>query len=111
MDVPTGDGVNVQGAAVSSENTVARNLLSLERGNWFDLKVNGIFERVRLAWISPRRSFYLFMAERGERAHSLHPEALEMLVRNQDLRVAEDVPLVERAVRSVMKKLESQTLQ
>jgi hypothetical protein len=108
INAPTGNGAPAEGVPVSGASTVARWLTNLERGNWFDLKVNGLFERVRLAWISPRKSFYLFMAERGEKAHSLNPDALEALLRNQDLRVAEDTPLVERAVRSVMQKLETE---
>jgi hypothetical protein len=108
INAPTGSGAPPDGVIASGASTVARWLTNLERGNWFDLKVNGLFERVRLAWISPRKSFYLFMAERGEKAHSLNPDALEALLRNQDLRVAEDTPLVERAVRSVMQKLETE---
>ncbi len=108
ISAPTGNGAPAEGVIASGASTVARWLTNLERGNWFDLKVNGLFERVRLAWISPRKSFYLFMAERGEKAHSLNPDALEALLRNQDLRVAEDTPLVERAVRSVMQKLETE---
>jgi hypothetical protein len=107
MDAPTGSGVPSTDAISSGEDTIARWTGSLERGHWFDLKVDGTFERVRLAWISPRKSFYLFIAAKGERAHSLNPEAVNALLRNQDLRVAEDTPLVERAVRSVMQKLES----
>jgi hypothetical protein len=109
VDVPSVAGPSVHIEA-SSEDTVARWLATLERGHWFDLKVNGEFERVRLAWISPRKSFYLFIAARGERAHSLNPETLHALLRSHDLRAAEEAPLVERAVRSVMEKLETRSV-
>jgi hypothetical protein len=111
IDAPSQEGPPSVGALPpSGETTVARWMSNLERGHWFDLKVSGVFERVRLSWISPRKSFYLFMAKRGDKAHSLNPEALQALLRNQDLRVAEDSPLVERAVRSVMQRLENQTV-
>jgi hypothetical protein len=111
VGVPTGSHAQaeIEGGA-SSEDTIARWLHTLERGHWFDLKVDGEFERVRLAWISPRKSFYLFIAARGERAHSLNPETLHALLRSKDLRVAEESPLVERAVRSVMQKLETNAI-
>lgn len=110
VDVPAGSGTNIEIEGASSEDTIARWLGTLERGHWFDLKVDGEFERVRLAWISPRKSFYLFVAARGARAHSLNPETLHALLRSRDLRVAEESPLVERAVRSVMQKLETRTV-
>jgi hypothetical protein len=111
IEAPSQEGLPSIGALPpSGETTVARWMANLERGHWFDLKVNGVFERVRLSWISPRKSFYLFMSKRGDKAHSLNPEALQALLRNQDLRVAEESPLVERAVRSVMQRLENQAV-
>jgi len=79
---------------------------SLERGNWFEMKIDGKFERVRLSWISPLKSFYLFTASRDKRAHSLAPETLRAMLRCSDLRFIEDETLVDRAVRSVMNHLE-----
>lgn len=89
-----------------SEQTVNAWVQALQRGNWYELRVDDSYVKVRLAWISPLRSFYLFVPTTGLRAHSLHPDALRRSLRCGDLRFIEDELLVDRAVRSVMYNLE-----
>jgi hypothetical protein len=96
------------GMLMPSDDTVSRWVESLERGNWYELKVNGEYTKVRLAWISPMRSFYLFVPSEGLHGHSLHPDALRRALRTGELRFIESESLVDRAVRSVMVDLERQ---
>jgi hypothetical protein len=105
LDVPTGPEPSGLQDALPSDALVMAWIDSLERGSWYELRVEGNFNRVRLAWISPLRSFYLFIAAHGEKAHSLDPDALRKALRNGDLRSVESETLVDRAVRGVMDNL------
>lgn len=108
LDIPTGpESVSINHSR-PSEELVSNWIESLERGSWYELKVDGGFNRVRLAWISPLKSFYLFIAAHGQKAHSLDPDALRKSLRNGDLRSVESETLVDRAVRGVMDNLERQ---
>lgn len=75
------------------------------RGDWFDLTFDGRTERVRLRWISPQRSFYLFQPSDGGRAHSLPLDVLRQYVRRGSLRLVGQAPLFERLVNGLMADL------
>lgn len=77
------------------------------RGDWFELAIGDVVERVRLRWISPRKSLYLFTPADGALAHSLAPETLRAYVRAGRLRPVESQPLFERAVNAVMHDLQA----
>jgi hypothetical protein len=77
------------------------------KGDWFELTVGDVTERVRLRWISPRKSLYLFTPADGTLAHSLAPETLRAYVRAGRLRPVETQPLFERAVNAVMHDLQA----
>jgi Protein of unknown function (DUF1631) len=62
---------------------------------------------VRLRWISPRKSLYLFTPADGALAHSLAPETLRAYVRAGRVRPVESQPLFERAVNAVMHDLQA----
>lgn len=108
LDVPTGPNSIQVGHSLPGEELVQGWIDALERGSWYELRVEGQFTKVRLSWISPLKSFYLFMAAEGTKAHSLDPDALRRSFRNGDLRLLEEEKLVERAVRGVMSSLERQ---
>jgi hypothetical protein len=108
LDVPTGPEQVSVNHSMPSDALVSDWIDALERGAWYELRVEGTFGRVRLAWISPLRSFYLFIAAHGQKAHSLDPDALRKALRNGDLRSVESETLVDRAVRGVMDNLERQ---
>lgn len=107
-------------AVVKSENirsNIALNIddekldlqiAALERGSWLLMRMEDEkdFSKVRLAWISPMRSFYLFSSHQSQRGHSLNNETLRQMFRSGDLRFIEDELLIERSVRSVMSSLE-----
>jgi hypothetical protein len=96
------------GVLMPSDEAVSQWVESLERGTWYELKVGDAYLKVRLAWISPLKSFYLFVPEEGLHGHSLHPDALRRAFRMGELRLLENESLVDRAVRSVMSDLERQ---
>ena len=58
----------------------------LKKGEWFELRERGGFTRVRLSWVSPLRSFYLFIGAESALTRSLDPAALQALVDDGDLR-------------------------
>ena len=78
----------------------------LERGHWLSMNVEGEFCKVRLAWVSPLKTFYLFSSHQNKRGHSFSAETLRQMFRNGDLTRIEDENLIERSVRSVMTELE-----
>ncbi len=77
-----------------------------KRGDWFNLRVGDVTERVRLRWISPRKTLYLFTPADGQQAHSLSPETLRGYLRTGRIQPVESVPLFERAVHAVMQDLQ-----
>ena len=79
---------------------------TLERGHWLSMNVEGAFCKVRLAWVSPLKTFYLFSSHQNKRGHSFSAETLRQMFRNGDLARIEDENLIERSVRSVMTELE-----
>lgn len=77
-----------------------------KRGDWFNLRIGDVTERVRLRWISPRRTLYLFTPADGRQAHSLSPQTLRGYLRSGRMQPVESVPLFERAVHAVMQDLQ-----
>jgi hypothetical protein len=76
------------------------------RGDWFNLRVGDVTERVRLRWISPMQTLYLFTPADGSRAHSLAPKTMRSYLRSGGLRPVESAPLFDRAVHGVMLDLQ-----
>ncbi|HEX7157138.1 MAG TPA: DUF1631 family protein, partial [Burkholderiaceae bacterium] len=79
-----------------------RMVAGWRNGMWFDLRVGGQLERVKLSWVSPRATLYLFTSAHGERAHSLSPESLVSYLQAGWLVPVEQTPLFSRAVEGVM---------
>ncbi|MEF9995547.1 MAG: DUF1631 family protein [Burkholderiaceae bacterium] len=79
------------------------------RGDGFLLQVGEADEQVRLRWISPRRSFYLFVSIGTGAAHSLSPEVVRSYIRTGRLRPVESQPLFERVVGRLMQELSGGT--
>lgn len=77
-----------------------------KRGDWFNLRVGDVTERVRLRWVSPRKTLYLFTPADGRQAHSLSPETLRGYLRSGRMQPVESVPLFDRAVHAVMQDLQ-----
>ncbi|MET0504461.1 MAG: DUF1631 family protein [Luteibacter sp.] len=58
----------------------------MTKGAWFELRDAKGFARVRLSWISPLRSFYLFIGADSALTRSFDPAALAELIERGDLR-------------------------
>lgn len=81
-------------------------ITGLERGTWLSLNVENVFSKIKLAWVSPLRTFFLFTNQQSASGHSFSIDVLRQLFRNGDLVRIENENLIERSVRSVMTELE-----
>lgn len=63
-------------------------LSELRKGEWFELRDARGPLRVRLSWISPLRSFYLFIGADSALTRSFDPSALAGMIERGDLRRA-----------------------
>jgi hypothetical protein len=82
-------------------------LSSLKRGSWIEyLQDDGATVRAKLSWISPQKGMYLFTNRYGKRAISINAEGLQAKLRNGEVRILNDVPLMDRAVGSLMEHLQ-----
>jgi hypothetical protein len=77
-----------------------------KRGDWFNLRLGDVTERVRLRWVSPQQTLYLFTPADGRHAHSLAPDTLREYLRRRELQPAVAEPLFDRAVRGMVYELE-----
>lgn len=79
----------------------------LKRGTWIEFEQeNGAMVRSKLAWVSPLKGLYLFTNRLGERAVSITPVGLAAKLRNGQAFLIEDVALVDRAVSSLLERLQ-----
>lgn len=71
----------------------------LERGTWIEFKRNdGVTMKVKLAWVSPMRSLYIFSTRERQEALSVSAEALAQYFRNNHARVVSLSGLVGHAL-------------
>jgi hypothetical protein len=71
----------------------------LSRGNWIELRdESGDIRRVRLTWISPARTMYLFANRQGQRALALTRSELTRRFASGEAATAIDEPLLDRVV-------------
>ena len=76
---------------------------ALERGMWFEFTqpASGV-QRVKLAWVSPLRSLYIFTTVRREEAFSLSAEILAQQFRQQQVRIVDTDGFVDRALADLL---------
>ncbi len=89
-----------------SDEALNGRIAQWKRGDWFNLRLGDVIERVQLKWVSPRRTLYLFMPAEDRSGHSLSPESLRAYLRSGDLTAVEAEPLFERAVHDVVNDLQ-----
>ena len=73
---------------------------------WFDLRVDETLARVRLECFTPSRALALFSSARGDSLYSLSHASLITYLRCSRITPAEPMPLVLRALRTVLADLE-----
>lgn len=79
---------------------------NLERGMWLELTwKSGIASRVRLAWVSPMRSLYIFTTSKKDQSFQLSSEELEQCFRDGR---AKELVLDKLVDRALMDALETQ---
>jgi hypothetical protein len=84
-------------------------LAGMQRGAWIEyLQDDGAPMRAKLFWISPLKGLYLFTNRLGQRAISITAEGLERKLRSGEVRIVDEIPLVERAVSHMVEKLQHQ---
>ena len=77
-----------------------------QRGNWFKLW-NGVdHTRVKLRWMSPLRTLFLFAGEHDQKAHVLSADMLKSYLARKYIEPLESVPLTKRAVDAVVADFE-----
>ncbi len=77
----------------------------MERGSWFDFtRNNGSVVRFKLAWISPRRSRFIFTNRQGHDAFSISSEELLDIFRTGKAIMINDEPVVDRALQAVVEE-------
>jgi hypothetical protein len=76
---------------------------SFERGMWFDfISDEGVCQRCRLTWVSPKRSRFLFTNREGFDAFVRSEQEVSELLRQGRLGVLRPEPIVTRALEQIM---------
>lgn len=81
----------------------------LKRGTWIEYRLeDGTSARAKLAWVSPLKGIYLFTNRLGQRAMSINAAGLAAKFRAGEAEILDSVPLMERAVNSLLERLQKQ---
>jgi len=78
-----------------------------QRGNWFKLWNGTEFVRVKLRWMSPLRTLFLFAGEHDHKAHVLSADMLKSYLARKYIEPLESVGLTKRAVDAVVADFEN----
>ena len=78
-----------------------------QRGNWFKMWNGMEFVRVKLRWMSPLRTLFLFAGEHDQKAHVLSSDMLKSYLARKYIEPLESMPLTKRAVDAVVADFES----
>ncbi|MEW5787029.1 MAG: DUF1631 domain-containing protein [Pseudomonadota bacterium] len=79
---------------------------TLKRGTWIEYTLeDGSRSRAKLAWVSPMKGIYLFTNRLGQRAMSIDADGLAAKFRSGQVELLDTVPLMERAVSSLLDHL------
>jgi hypothetical protein len=88
------------------EAQMDEQIASWQRGTWFDLWDGSKMMRVRLRWISPLRTLFLFSANDEKDAHVLPPNVIKSYIKRGYVKPIEAMPLTRRAVDHVVGEFE-----
>lgn len=83
---------------------------NLERGVWLQFtKKDGSTHNVRLAWVSPMRSLYIFTSSQKEKSFSVSTEELEQNFRDKKAQILVLDKVVDRALMAALDETENET--
>jgi hypothetical protein len=103
---PPSTSVTIHADADLTDEALDTFIATWRRGDWFNLRLGDVVERVQLRWVSPRKTLYLFIPAERRSGHSLSPESLRAYLRSGDLKPVESEPLFDRAVHDVVNELQ-----
>jgi hypothetical protein len=90
----------------SAEARIDQDVASWTRGTWFEIWDGQQFIKVRLRWISPLRTLFMFSSGTTSKAHVMSPELIKTYLRRAYIRPLESEPLMRRAVDAVVSDFE-----
>lgn len=77
---------------------VATEVTTFERGMWFEFVQDNVVQKVRLSWVSPMRSLYIFTSKDKSNTFKLSAEELATAMREERARLILLGGLVDRAI-------------
>jgi len=84
------------------EAAMEEQIAGWQRGAWFEMFNGSERIKVRLRWISPLRTLFLFSANQERDAHVLPPDVIKSYLKRGYLKALESTPLTKRAVDHVI---------
>lgn len=88
---------------LAAQDSYDANAQLLSRGVWFEVTLEaGTPYRCRLSWVSPMRTRFLFTNREGFDAFVRSEREVATMLRNGQLRMLEQTPIVERALHQLM---------
>lgn len=89
----------------ASVDEFVETVAGLERGIWLQYtSKNGATSKVRLAWVSPMRSLYIFTTSQKEQSFSVTAEELEQSFREQRAQILMLDKVVDRALQEALEQ-------
>jgi hypothetical protein len=83
---------------VPEPDEVEQEVTSFDRGTWFEFVRDNVVEKVKLSWVSPLRSLYIFTSQDKKTNFSLSDAELATALREERARVILLTGLVDRAI-------------
>lgn len=93
-------------ASFEQESELDEQIAGWQRGSWFNLSDGKETVKVKLRWISPLRTLYMFSGADDKSTRVLAPETIKSYLRKGLLKPLEAVPLTKRLVDRVVNELE-----
>ncbi|MFZ6816933.1 DUF1631 family protein [Undibacterium sp. Ji22W] len=96
----------VQGKVAQADDDATKQVATLERGMWLDFsEEDEQITRYKLAWVSPKRSSFIFANRQGDQAFSISVADLETKYRSGTVNTIQANSLVDRALTYALKDL------
>ncbi len=77
----------------------------IELGQWIEIIIKGKAQRVKLSWKSPISEKLLFVNSKGAKVIDIFPVELAEKLRNKQVIILQQIPLIDRAMSSIAHKM------